>query len=255
MMMNKSKIEWCDFTWNPVTGCRHGCTYCYAAKQASRFSGNVMINKASRQLRKEDGMWVLERPFRNEVGKVTPFPVKFEPMLHEYRLAMPAQKKKPALIFVVSMGDLFGEWMPESWIEKVFIAAQSAPWHKYLFLTKNPGRYIKLLESGKLPALENFWYGTTVTKPDQPYFHNKFYNTFLSIEPIHADFAQAQIEYKSDWVIVGAETGQQKDKIVPQAAWIQYIVDSYKECGTPVFLKNNLKPYWKGELYQESPFE
>lgn len=51
-MMNKSLIEWCDFTWNPVTGCQHGCLYCYAAKQANRFSGNVMINKTSEQLRK-----------------------------------------------------------------------------------------------------------------------------------------------------------------------------------------------------------
>ena len=54
-MMNKSLIEWCDFTWNPVTGCQHGCLYCYAAKQANRFSGNVMINKTSEQLKKGVG--------------------------------------------------------------------------------------------------------------------------------------------------------------------------------------------------------
>mgnify|MGYP002620127300 FL=1 len=111
-MMNKSLIEWCDFTWNPVTGCQHGCLYCYAAKQANRFSGNVMINKTSEQLKKEwderGTRWVLEKPFKNEIGKVTPFPVKFEPMFREYCLPMPAQKKKPAVIFVVSMGDLFG---------------------------------------------------------------------------------------------------------------------------------------------------
>ena len=81
--MNKSLIEWCDFTWNPVTGCQHGCLYCYAAKQANRFSGNVLINKTSEQLRKEwderGTRWVLEKPFKNEIGKVTPFPVKFEP--------------------------------------------------------------------------------------------------------------------------------------------------------------------------------
>ena len=79
-MMNKSLIEWCDFTWNPVTGCQHGCLYCYAAKQANRFSGNVLINKTSEQLRKEwderGTRWVLKKPFKNEIGKVTPFPVK-----------------------------------------------------------------------------------------------------------------------------------------------------------------------------------
>lgn len=77
--MNKSLIEWCDFTWNPVTGCQHGCLYCYAAKQANRFSGNVLINKTSEQLRKEwderGTRWVLEndnvfKPFiEGDAGK------------------------------------------------------------------------------------------------------------------------------------------------------------------------------------------
>ncbi|MBP2071179.1 DUF5131 family protein [Thermoanaerobacterium butyriciformans] len=78
-MMNKSKIEWCDFTWNPVTGCRHGCPYCYAAKQAKRFSGDVRINKGSSQLRKdENGLYILDNPFKNQVGKVIPDPVGFD---------------------------------------------------------------------------------------------------------------------------------------------------------------------------------
>ena len=104
-MMNKSKIEWCNFTWNPVTGCRHGCPYCYAAKQAKRFSGDVRINKGSSQLRKdENGLYILDNPFKNQIGKVIPDPVGFEPIMHRYRLLMPAQKKKPANIFVCSWG-------------------------------------------------------------------------------------------------------------------------------------------------------
>ena len=72
-MMNKSLIEWCDFTWNPVTGCQHGCPYCYATKQANRFSGNVMINKTSEQLRKEEERqrtrWVLKSLLKTRSGK------------------------------------------------------------------------------------------------------------------------------------------------------------------------------------------
>lgn len=256
-MMNKSKIEWCDFTWNPVTGCRHGCSYCYAAKQANRFCGNALINKASGQLKAENGLWVLEKPFRNEADKVTPFPVKFEPVLHEYRLPMPAQKKKPAVIFVVSMGDLFGEWVPDAWIEKVFEAAQAAPWHTYLFLTKNPGRYIRLLVDGKLPARDNFWYGTTVTSPEQRFFYNSYYHTFLSIEPLLADFRGNMelpaLMLKPDWVIIGAETGTRKDRVQPKPEWVQGLLDIYRAKGVPVFLKDNLKPYWNGELIQEFP--
>lgn len=51
-MMNKSKIDWCDFSWNPVTGCRHGCGYCYAAKQARRFSGDVRMNLSGDQIKR-----------------------------------------------------------------------------------------------------------------------------------------------------------------------------------------------------------
>lgn len=97
--MNKSKIDWCDFSWNPVTGCRTGCEYCYAAKQAKRFSGDVRINKGSGQLRRdENGLYILDNPFKNQGGKVIPCPAGFEPTLHRYRLPMPAQKKKPANI-------------------------------------------------------------------------------------------------------------------------------------------------------------
>ena len=268
-MMNKSLIEWCDFTWNPVTGCQHGCLYCYAAKQANRFAGNVLINKASEQLRKEwderGTRWVLEKPFKNEIGKVTPFPVKFEPMFREYCLPMPAQKKKPAVIFVVSMGDLFGEWVPDAWIERVFTAAQAAPWHTYLFLTKNPQRYIQLAEAGKLPQQGNFWYGTTVTRPDQQYawFEPGTYNWFLSIEPIQEDFAfdaswvirsETKGTYAPPWIIVGAETGQRKNKTIPQVEWVQHILEFSQAHGSKVFLKNNLAPYFTGDLVQDFPF-
>lgn len=260
MMMNKSKIEWCDFTWNPVTGCRHGCTYCYAAKQAARFCGNVMINKASGQLQSAgEGLWVLDQAFHNEIGRVTPFPVKFEPVLHTYRLPMPAQKKKPAVIFVVSMGDLFGEWVPGEWIEQVFAAADAAPWHTYLFLTKNPDRYLKLTEAGKLPERKNFWYGTTVTKPEQSFtwFTPGTYNWFLSIEPMQADFGRFNDAegYFPEWVIVGAETGQQKNKVIPQERWIEKLISEVRRYDAKIFMKDNLAPYWGGKLIQEFPFD
>ena len=122
-MMNKSKIDWCDFSWNPVTGCYHTCEYCYARKQARRFCGDTRLNRSSGQIKQYIGddmtgkvCYTLPQPFKNGSGATVPFPVGFLPTLHEYRLQMPAQKKKPANIFVCSMADLFGEWVPESWI-------------------------------------------------------------------------------------------------------------------------------------------
>ncbi len=260
-MMNKSKIEWTDFTWNPVTGCLHGCPYCYAAKQAQRFSGDVRLNKGSAQLQKdENGLYILEEPFKNQAGKVIPDPVGFDPIMHRYRLNMPAQKKKPAKIFVVSMGDLFGEWVPDSWIEEVFKACDAAPWHTYLFLTKNPGRYAELAQKRILRDEPNFWYGSTATKSSvgrfvKPKGDATRYNTFISIEPIqeewnlnpYGDFDATQ------WVIIGAETGNHKGKVVPEHRWIEDIVKSCRRSGAPVFMKDSLQGIWKKDLIQEWP--
>jgi len=249
-MMNKSKIEWCDFTWNPVTGCRHGCPYCYAAKQARRFSGDVRLNKSSEQLKRdENGLYILDKPFKNPVG--------FEPIMHKYRLPMPAQKKKPAKIFVVSMGDLFGSWVPDSWIEEVFRACDAATWHTYMFLTKNPRRYIDLAEKGILRTGDNFWYGSTATTPETEFFWDEKLNTFVSIEPIHAPFPDVIRPdnglQKVKWVIVGAETGNQKEKVVPEKSWIRDIVKACWIAKIPVFLKDNLKEVWGEDLIQEWP--
>ena len=113
-MMNKSDIDWCDFSWNPVTGCIRGCEYCYARNQARRFSGDVRLNLADVQIESMltavGVVHVLDAPFKGGRGQVIPFPAGFAPTFHKYRLGDPAHKKKPANIFVCSMADLFGPW-------------------------------------------------------------------------------------------------------------------------------------------------
>jgi protein gp37 len=255
-MMNKTLIEWCDFTFNPITGCRHGCQYCYARRQAQRFCGDIRLNKTSEQLQQtEDGLWTLDEPFRNNQGKVTPLPVGFEPLLHRYRLPMPAQKKKPANIFVCSMADLFGEWVPDEWIREVFVALGEAPWHNYLFLTKNPKRYSKLAASGDLPP--EHWYGFTLTgteeAPEQLYSN---WRTFVSIEPL---LAMPDLGFlKRDnmgWVIIGAQTGPGAKQHRPQREWIQRIVDECKKEGVPLFMKDSVLEIWEDPLIREYPAE
>ena len=153
--MNRTKIEWCDSTWNPVTGCKHGCEYCYAKRIAERYAGSVSAGSFDgRKLVELDEQPLVER----KNGKVSgaPFPVGFRPTLHKYRLWEPAHVKKPQTIFVCSMADLFGEWVPDEWIAEVFNACLLSPQHRYLFLTKNPGRYMKLAEAGVLPEENNF---------------------------------------------------------------------------------------------------
>ena len=171
---------------------------CYAAKQTRRFSGDVRLNKGSGQLRKdENGLYVLDSPFRNPAtGRVTPHPVGFEPVMHKYRLPMPAQKKKPAKIFVCSMADLFGAWVPDNWIKEVFSACEAAPWHAYLFLTKNPRRYKgdPIWYYSRHKMQKNWWFGASITGNEPQDGKGGIWdtliglayckNSFLSIEPL-----------------------------------------------------------------------
>lgn len=265
-MMNRSKIDWTDFSWNPVTGCRHNCAYCYARKQAKRFCGDIRLNKASKQLQKEEDLYILDKPFKNVNSKVIPLPVGFEPTLHKYRLSDPLSKKLPANIFVGSMADLFGAWVPDEWIIQVFEACKAAPWHNYMFLTKNPSRYVQLMKSDLLPKDSNMWYG--VSAGNKSLLKNALaigelqssYKTFLSIEPLHENITQNSewkeiIEWGSffDWVIIGAETGNNKNKVSPKKIWINKIIADCENVFTPIFLKANLANIWGGSLIQEFP--
>lgn len=250
--MNKTKIEWADYTWNPVTGCLHGCPYCYARGVATRFNGGYG---------ERGEIHVLDEPLRDhwrdeDAGKVVEgpkaaYPYGFDPTFHRYKLDEPGRKAKGAVIFVGSMTDLFGDWVPQEWIEAVFWACQQAPQHTYLFLTKNPGRLMDLAEAGKLPTFDNFWYGSTTTTPDTPFFWSGLHHTFVSVEPILAPFIMAT--NKVEWAIFGAETGNRRDKVRPTWGWIEGAVNDLGLAGVPVFMKDSLKGIAPFMLRQTPP--
>lgn len=185
MSLNKTKIEWCDYTWNPVTGCKHGCPYCYARKIAERFKGS----KA--------------------------WPQGFEPMFHPGRLSDPSHiggrpgSLKGRTIFVCSMADLFGEWVPDEWITRVMDAAMRAPRHTYIFLTKNPKRYLTI--PGQYLNQKNFWFGATITNRkdlgDHLHWMKKLPegNLFISFEPLLDTLPQFDLG-DIPQVIIGAQT-------------------------------------------------
>ena len=186
--MNKTAIEWCDYTWNPVTGCQHGCPYCYARKIAERFKGS----KA--------------------------WPQGFEPMFHPERLKEPRKlgtkyycpesMAKGFSIFVCSMADLFGDWVPDSWINEVMLAAKGANRHTYIFLTKNPKRYLTLPGSC---FQDNFWFGTSITNASDVGQRLHWLkrlpkaNTFISFEPLLGDVGPLDLTGIKQ-VIIGAQT-------------------------------------------------
>lgn len=266
--MEKTKIEWCDSTWNPVTGCYHECPYCYARGIARRFGGAYapdthFTEKSTGELNYESARSgrmcrELDRPLIGENGKIAPYPYYFEPTLHRYRLDE-YEKKQGRTIFVCSMADLFGSWVPDSWIEEVFAACEKAPQHRYLFLTKNPQRYIDLAMAGKLPAKDNMWYGTTATTPDEHFFWGGAWHTFVSVEPILRDYSgeiRGMCDTFAQWVIVGAETGRRKGKVVPEKEWIEAIIKTCIESNIALFMKDSLIPIVGEEnMFRELPWE
>lgn len=240
--MNKTKIEWCDGTWNPVTGCLHDCKYCYARKIANRFGGSVQ------QLYKGEEIHDLEEPMytENNMGKITkaPYPYDFEPTFHRYRLEEPMRMKKTKNIFVCSMADLFGDWVPDEWIWEVFKACEAAPQHRYLFLTKNPKRYLELYEKEALPYSGNIWLGSSITTSEYKYawFKGTPFNGFASVEPMLEPLHLPEVDKCPEWVIIGAETGNRKGKVVPKAEWTADLVMECDALNIPVFMKDSLIP-------------
>ena len=271
-MGKKTKIDWADATWNPVTGCLHGCEYCYARRIAERFrpeyvSGMYGTNESEVSSRTNYELKEPMRRCRYESDGVkllyekTAYPFGFVPTFHRYRLDEPARWKRPRNIFVCSMADLFGEWVPDGWIRDVFEACEAAPQHRYLFLTKNPARYMELAANGVITKEHsNFWFGSTATTPEMPFFWHNELHTFVSIEPILGPFKDLTDDgtdpvSKVKWIIVGAETGNRKNKVVPRKKWVDEIARIAKKAGTPVFMKDSLHELMGSDFKQEFPWE
>lgn len=236
--MKKTKIEWCDSTFNPVTGCLRGCPYCYAKAMVNRFSGGTDDDQSK--------LYVEDKPVRGKDGKIIPYPHGFAPTFHRYRLEQIRHWKneEPRNIFICSMADLFGEWVPDEWVSEIIEALDQAPQHNYLFLTKNVFKLDELLALGKIERKRNFWLGTTTTKASDMFFISNLANTFVSIEPMHGPLEVIPERLKGwlKWAIIGAETGNRKDKIIPEPEWVLEAAAGLKALGIPVFMKDSLIP-------------
>ena len=241
--MNKTVIEWCDFTWNPVTGCKHPCrdVYCYNTKKSTS-----PLNRFGAKYR-ENGKVVSEKDWKsretgeNHValqGEV--YPYGYDPTIYFYRLDQPKKVKEPAKIFVADTGDLFGNWVPAEWVSSVLSVVKECPWHTFQFLTKNPRKLLAY----DFP--ENAWVGTSINSDRDVERVNilkkvKAPVRYLSVEPLLGEltFNLTGIE----WVILGAMTG--KNPVVPEIAWIEGVLTSAGKNNIPVFMKDNVERYYQ----------
>ncbi len=217
--MNRTKIEWTDYSWNPITGCLHGCWYCYVKPLTRRFK------------------------------KI--FPNGMNPTFYPERLTEPWNLKKPSKIFVCSISDLFAPWTPEEWMTQVLESIFECPVkHTFQLLTKNPER---------IPPIEfpdNVWVGTTVTGENRDILNIEAMREvrakvrFVSFEPLLGEVKPRSPEnplIDIQWVIIGKLTGAKRVKL--DSAWVNDILGLAAEFDIPVFMKDNLKwPYHRQEF-------
>ena len=245
-MGSTTRIDWADATWNPATGCLHGCEYCYARNIAHRFGGNTDSQIHTLETRQyKDGTWTPDL-----------YPFGFAPTFHKYRLHEPLRLKKPRNIFVCSMADLFGGWVPNEWIRAVFDACSAAPQHRYLFLTKNPDG----LRGLSVTNLPNVWIGVTVTNNyDLPRIQKllscvRAAHYWVCFEPLHSEIRAIPVGLKNriGWVVIGDETGLRSGKIKAQTDWILDLSRQFPE--TPVCIKERLRETLGSDWRNEYPF-
>jgi protein gp37 len=212
IMAQASSIEWTESTWNPVTGCTKispGCAHCYAERMAKRL-------QAMGQDRYRDG---------------------FRVVLQSDVVDLPLHWKRPRMIFVNSMSDLFHKDIPDEFIVGCFDVMQRAVQHTFQVLTKRPERAVELVS--RLPWPRNVWMGTTVEAAD--YIHRIHSLTqiparirFLSLEPLLGPIPRLPLE-GIHWVIVGGESGPNARPM--QRKWVQQIRNRCLASEVPFFFK------------------
>ncbi len=246
-----NKIGWCSMTWNPVWGCLNNCKYCYARGIAKRFWQQI-YEKELLRYNSELGIVHYRKRLKRDLKSFNPVWLE-----SQYNKALP---KKPQKIFVGSMSEIF--YWDEYWIDKIKDKIDKYPQHIFQFLTKFPEVY----NWYEFP--ENCWLGVTITKNRDMYLSmlagtfnanpNIKYNNqgFISFEPLLEDIddIEAYDFPNLNWVIVGAETGNRKDKVIPKKEWIENIVDYCRKHNIPIYLKDSLKDIYP-ETIKEFPNE
>ncbi len=211
-MGTKSRIEWTESTWNPVTGCTKispGCKHCYAERMAKRLHAMGQPNYAN----------------------------GFSLTVHPHVLEAPLSWKTPQVIFVNSMSDLFHNHVPLGFIRQVFDVMNRAHWHQFQILTKRSGRLLQL--SSCVSWADNIWMGVSVETHRYKHRIDHLRQTsaavrFISLEPLLGALPGLDLS-GIDWVIVGGESGPCARPMKEE--WVLDIRDQCADQGMPFFFK------------------
>lgn len=211
-MAENSSIEWTESTWNPLTGCAKispGCKHCYAERMAKRLQAMGQPNYAH----------------------------GFQLTIHENALEKPLEWKKPQVIFVNSMSDLFHKDVPVEFILEVFDVMRRAHWHTFQVLTKRAERLEEINPQIEWP--ENAWMGVSIETQDYVYRIDHLRRThakvkFLSLEPLLGPLENLNLR-GINWAIVGGESGPGARPVMQE--WVTSIRDQCLAAKVPFFFK------------------
>ena len=238
--MGFSKIEWTERTWNPIIGCTKvspGCTNCYAEKMAKRqIHIGMMRSQFSRNIADTfyDYSAVINLDSEGWNGEV---------VFRQNQISKPLHWRKPCMIFVCSMSDLFQEGIRDEWICNVFEIIEQCPQHTFQILTKRPGRAVQWFNEYKGFNFSNVWFGVTAeNQATEDARVPKLADVstavrFASIEPMlePIDLVLEHSKIYLDWVIVGCESGPKRRPC--KIEWIQSIVRQCEKAGVLCFVK------------------
>lgn len=215
-MSRKSTIEWTNSTWNPVTGCTKvsaGCDHCYAERLSERFRG----------------------------VKGNPFETGFDLTLRPKRLEQPKHWRRPQLIFVNSMSDLFHKDIPTQYIHRVFDTMEQADWHIYQVLTKRSSLMRDFVHQryGSLSAPPHIWLGVSIEDAAAltRLRHLKQTNAstrFVSFEPLLDALGSVDLT-DIHWVIAGGESGPRARPV--KIEWLRELRDQCRAQNVAFFFK------------------
>ncbi len=227
-------VDWAWWTWNPVTGCWHGCPYCYARDIAHRFYNTEF----------EPTFY----PGRLDAPKNMK-------LMSAERVAKEAKKRRVSFdnalvfsrnVFTCSMADLFGKWVPEEWILQVFSSVQESPDWNFLFLTKFPQRLQDINDTlGGFP--DNVWVGTTVDTQARVALAEKSFRNiqakvkWLSIEPMLEPLSFNSLKMFDLIAVGGQSRTTQEPEFQPEWSWVESLLQQARESGTAVYFKENLR--------------
>jgi protein gp37 len=235
--MAQSSIEWTEMTWNPTTGCNKlsaGCKFCYAEVMSRRL----------------------------QAMGVEKYKDNFKLRIHESELDTPYTWKKPKVVFVNSMSDLFHKDVPVEFIERVFAVMKDNPQHVFQVLTKRADVLLRYDQQGLLQWPHNVWMGTSVEDGRVRHRIDLLRQTgarvkFLSCEPLIGPLPDMDLR-GIDWVIVGGESGRKPRPMKPD--WVLDIKDQCDRANVAFFFKQwggtNKKAAGReldGRTYDEMP--